>query len=144
MESTRRADALGTPTRMIVLGYYDGETAGVMQFGGDGGPVYRFEMPNEEGQLSRRGWPPREFAFSPMPGDALDRLEEALGRHLNPQRPEWGVNWQFPTPEAEQETDAAVGAILAEAGPAEWLVALPPYWTLADFHPVRVTPRVPA
>ncbi|MBX9622887.1 MAG: hypothetical protein K2X82_03650 [Gemmataceae bacterium] len=79
---THPAGDLGPPARAILLGYYDGNTAGVMQFAD--GRVYRFEMPDEEAQLSRRGWPPREFAFSPISGDALDRLESALGRHLTP------------------------------------------------------------
>lgn len=131
----------GTPTRMILLGYYDGPTEGVMQFG-LGGPAYRFVMPDEEEQLSRRSFP-REYAFHPMPADALDRLEAVLAEHLTPERPAWYVTWQFETPEIERETDERVTAILAEAGPAAWLVTTPA-WSFEDFRPTRVVSLQPA
>jgi hypothetical protein len=131
----------GTPARMILLGYYDGPTEGVIRFGD--GRVFRFVMPDEEGQLSR-GWFPREYAFHPMPADALDRLEAVLAEHLTPKRPAWGVNWQFPTPEIERAVDARVGAILEEAGPAAWSVTVPECWSFEDFRPSRAVALQPA
>lgn len=134
----------GPPTRMILLGWYDGPTDGVIQFGGPGGPVYRFIMPDEETQLCRPWDAPREYTFAPLPQDALDRLEAALARHLTVKRPVWYVNWQFSTPEAERDADARVAAILAEARPAEWVVTAPPDWSFEEFHPVRVDAARPA
>jgi len=125
----------GIPTRMIVLGYYDGPTYGVFQFG-EGGPVYRFEMPDEDTQLSRQSFP-RDYALQALPVDALDRLEAALAAHLIPTRPAWYVNWQFPNEDAECETASKVDAILAEAGPPEFLVTAPS-WSFIDFRPTRI------
>jgi hypothetical protein len=128
---------------MMTLGYYDGTTAGVIQFRGAAGPVYHFVMPDEDEQLCRPFGTPREFAFAPLPADALDRLEVALSPYIPARWPNWGVSWQFPTPEAEAEADARVGAILAETGPVEWRVALPWNWTFENFHPVRMTASQP-
>jgi hypothetical protein len=132
--ATAGTNPLGTPTRMILLGYYDGPTEGVIQFAD--GAVYRFVMPDEDEQLARQ-WFPRDYAFSPLPSDALDRLEVVLAEHLTPQRPSWYVNWQFETPDVEREVDARVATILAEASPAAWRVTLP-LWKFDDFHPIRV------
>ncbi len=127
------ADPFGKPGRMLLLGYYDGPTDGVIQFAT--GAVYRFVMPDEEVQLSRR-WFPREYTLHPLPPDALDRLEAVLAEHLTPQRPAWYVNWQFESPEVERDVDRRVAAILDEAAPAAWLVELPA-WTFEDFRPTR-------
>jgi hypothetical protein len=126
----------GTPTRLILLGYYDGPTDGVIQFGA-GGPVFRLVMPDEEAQLSRQSFP-REYAFHPLPADAIDRLEAILAEHLTPKRPAWYVNWQFESPEIEAEIDSRVSAILNEAGPAAWSVTVPVCWSFEDFQPSRV------
>lgn len=130
----------GAPTRMILLGYYDGPTEGVIQFGN--GSVYRFVMPDEEDQLCRH-WFPRDYEFHPLPPDALDRLEAVLAEHLTPQRPAWYVNWDFATPDIERETDERAAAVLAEAGPAAWLVTVPAYWQFEDFRPARVVALQP-
>lgn len=134
------ATPFGKPARMILLGYYDGPTEGVIQFAD--GRVFRFVMPDEEEQLCR-GWFPREYAFHPLPTDALDRLEAVLAEHLTPDRPVWYVTWQFATPAIEREVDARVGSILAEAGPVEWLVTVPGYWSFADLRVTRVVAPQP-
>src|SRR5262249_1075903 len=122
-------------------GYYDGPVEGVIQFG-NGGPVFRFMMPDKEAQLARQ-WFPRDYTFHPMQADALDRLESVLAEHLTPDRPAWYVNCQFDNPGMEQEMEARVAAILAEASPPAWLVTAPA-WTLADFRPSRVLALQPA
>ena len=128
-------DPLGVPARMILLGYYDGPTEGVIQF--ESRAVYRFVMPDEENQLCRQSFP-REYVFHPLPTNALDRLEAVLAEHLVPQRPAWYVNWEFETPEIECEMADRVGAILAEARPAAWLVTVAETWQFEDFRPIRV------
>lgn len=135
-------DTLGRPTRMILLGYYDGPTAGVIQFGA-GGPVFHFAMPDEDEQLGRQSFP-RDYTFHPLPADALDRLEAVLAEHLTPVRPAWYVNWQFETPEIERDVDERVAAILGDAAPAAWLVTVPSHWTFEDFRPSRVVALHPA
>lgn len=129
-----RTNPFGMPTRVIVFGYYDGPTDGVIQFAS--GDVYRFVMLDEEEQLSRQSFP-RDYMFHLLPPDALDRLEAVLGEQLTPQRPSWYINWQFESPEVEQDIDARVAAILAEAAPATWHVTLPS-WDVKDFHPLHV------
>src|SRR5262245_33875602 len=104
---------LPTPPRMIVLGFYDGPTDGVIQLG-DGGPVFRFTMPDEEAQLTRHT-AAREYHLLPLPSGALDRLAAAIAPHPAPTWPVWIPIWRFPTPEAEQAVNAAVEAILADA-----------------------------
>lgn len=140
---TRPSDLnpFGTPTRMIVLGYYDGPTDGLLQFG-DGGPVFRFVVPDEEIQLSRNATQ-REYAFSAMPPDAFDRLEFILAEHLKPSNPGWYANWQFATPEIEREVESRVAAVLSEAGPVAWIV-IGRIWPLDDFRPTRVVALQPA
>jgi hypothetical protein len=135
---------LGRPTRMILLGYYDGATDGLIQFNGPTGPVYRFVMPDEDEQLSRPFGTPREYTFSPLPADAMDRLEAGLSPFMTPERPVWGVNWQFPTPGDERTADALCEAILSGAGPVEWLVTLPWDWSFEEFRPIRVAAAQPA
>jgi hypothetical protein len=141
MNSNGAPHQFGIPTRMILLGYYDGPTEGVIQFG-EGGPVFHFVMPDEELQLSRQSFP-REYVFHPMPADSLDRLETLLSEHLTPKRPAWYVDWQFDSPEAEAEADGRVAAILGEAGPAAWAVTVPDYWSFEDFRPNRVVALQP-
>jgi hypothetical protein len=130
----------GMPSRMILLGYYDGPTEGVIQF--QSGSVYRFLMPDEERQLSRQSFP-RDYALHPLPADALDRLEAVLAEHLTPLRPARYVNWQFESPDVERDTDRHVATILGEAAPAAWLVTLPA-WTFEDFNPIRIVSLQPA
>jgi hypothetical protein len=125
---------------MILLGYYDGPTEGIIQF--ENGLVFRFVMPDEENQLARQ-WFPREYNFHPMPADALDRLEGVLAEHLTPDHPAWYVRWQFDTPEIEREIDARVASILAETGSPLWSVTVSDYWSFEDFQPTRVVALQP-
>lgn len=129
---TTMTQPLGTPRRMILLGYYDGPTEGVIQF--ENGAVYWFVMPDEEAQLGRQ-WFPRDYTFHSLPSEDFDRLEGSLAEYLDPNG---YVNWKFPTPELERVIEQRVANILAEAGPAAWLVKMPTLWSVENFHPTRV------
>src|SRR6266542_238922 len=105
--------AFGPPTRMIVLGFYDGPTEGVIQFEPDG-PAFRFEMPDEDDQLGRRNRA-REFLFFPLPPGTVDRLAALLAPYQPPAWPVWCPLWQFPTPVIRAEVEAATDALLRTA-----------------------------
>lgn len=130
---------VSTPPRVIVLGFYDGPTDGVIQFG-DHGPVFRFEMPEQDDQLARHAGS-REYHFCPLPPDALDRVTAVISAYVPPTEPVWFPVWRFPTPEIERSVSAAVDAILAEAGPVEWRVTTARYQTFEEFQAERLTVR---
>lgn len=109
---------LGLPTRAVILGWYDGPTAGLIEFGGS---AYLFEMPDEDEQLAG-GDEARRYTLAPLPADALDRFEAGVGKYLRPARPVWLPVWTFPTMDARREADAVADAIQAEAGAVEWVV----------------------
>ncbi len=115
------ANAFGNPTRLIVLGFYDGPTDGVIQFG-DRGRVFRFRLTDEERQLSTPS-PTREYNFYSLPMDALNRIVEAISPNIAPTWPVWFPLWRFPSQEIEDSVSAAVDTVLAEAGALEWRVA---------------------
>jgi hypothetical protein len=106
-------------TRVLILGYQDGATDGVLQLG-DGGPVYRFEMTGE--RHNPDGCDERTFDLRPLPTGALDRLAGVLAPYHAPRWPVWAPIWTFPSDDARSAAEAAVDAILAEAGPAVWAV----------------------
>jgi hypothetical protein len=125
-----------TPPRIIVLGFYDGPTEGVIQFG-DRGPVFQFTMPDEDRQLASQS-DQREYAFQPLPPDALDRLAVTLARYLPPSWPVWIPLWRFPSPEVEQSISETIDAILAAAGPPQWRVKTSSYQTFEEFQAERI------
>ena len=97
--------------RVLVLGYYDGATDGVMEFGE---AVYRFD-PADEGDLVP-DVVVRRYTLRPVPADALDRLAAALALLGPATWPVWCPRWQFPTADDQRAAEAAVDAILAESG----------------------------
>jgi hypothetical protein len=133
---------LAVAPRILVFGYYDGPTDGVIQLG-ESGPVFRFTMPDEEGQLSRGGRV-REFHLAPLPADALDRLAAVLAPHLTPQWPVWVPIWRFPTPDTQRAVEAQTDAILAKAGPVAWRVTTADYWAFQTFQAEPVAAGQPA
>jgi hypothetical protein len=123
-------------TRFLALGGYDGATDGVLQCG-DGGSVYRFELPadvREDVAVTARE---RPFDLRPLPPDALDRLTAILSPHSPPRWPGWYFPWQFPSEDVERDVDARVAAVLAEAGPPVWRATTPDHWNLT---PLTVRP----
>ena len=115
---THSSNLLGKPTRTIVLGYYDGPTDGVIQFG-EQGPVFHFSMPDEEQQLASEA-KTRVFLLQPMPGDSIERITALLEPFVASKWPMWCPKWKFPSPQIESEIDSRMDTILSEAGEAEW------------------------
>src|SRR4051812_42058969 len=96
-------------TRVLILGYYDGATDGVLQLG-DGGPEYRFEMTRERHDPD--GCDERTFDLRPLPAGALDRLADALAPYHAARWPVWAPLWTFPSDGARQAAEGLVAAIL--------------------------------
>ena len=105
-------------SRVLILGFYDGATDGVLQLG-DGGPVYRFDLCDEE--HNPEGCDTRSYILRPLADDALDRLTAILAEYHEPKWPAWLPVWQFPTPQIQADVTARVDAILA-AGEPEWVI----------------------
>jgi hypothetical protein len=104
-------------TRVLVLGYYDGATDGVLQCG-EGGPVYRFDMIDEE--RVEDGMDSRTYQLRPLPSGSLDRLVEALVPYQPPAWPTWVPIWKFPTEKDQRSVEGIFDAVLDAAGPLEW------------------------
>jgi hypothetical protein len=102
--------------RVLILGYSDGATDGVLQLGG--GPVYRFDWSDEVHNPD--GCDTRSYILRPLADDALDQLATILAEYHQPKWPAWLPIWQFPTPEIQADVTARVDAILATAGEPEW------------------------
>ena len=113
---------LSTPPRVIVLGYYDGATNGVIQFPDES--VFRFDWVDEPDPNGDE----RSFNFAPLPPDALDRLTTVIAPYIPPTEPVWFPIWRFPSPEIQRAVEAEVDVILADAGPVNWVV------TTSDYH----------
>ncbi|MFO0799747.1 MAG: hypothetical protein U0804_19930 [Gemmataceae bacterium] len=99
-------------SRVLILGFYDGATDGVVEFGP--GSVYRFDWADDSPE--RCGDPERTFTFRPLPADALDRLTAVITPFHAPGWPVWLPDWSFPTAADRDAVTAAVDAILSEAG----------------------------
>ena len=106
-------------SRVLILGYSDGATDGVLQFG-DGGPVYRFDLEREAHNPG--GCDERTFELRPLPADALDRIAAGLEPYQPSRWPVWAPLWTFPTAEARQAVERLVDDVLAEAGPVTWAI----------------------
>jgi hypothetical protein len=104
------------PPHVLVLGYYDGPTEGVIQFG-DGGPVFQFEMIDDDHVAGTRS-----YTFDPLPADALDRITAVVAPHIEPSWPVWFPVWKFRTHGDRLAVDAAVADVLAAAEESEWRV----------------------
>lgn len=112
---TNGTHAASTVTRVLILGYYDGATNGVLQFGDDG-PVYRFDMTDE--RLTVDGCDERTFELRPLPFDALSQLVAILAPYHQADGPVWSPLWTFPSEEARLAVEQAFDKILDGAGPA--------------------------
>ena len=107
-------------TRVLILGYYDGATDGVLQLG-DGERIYRFAMPPEGDSAEETDG--REFHLRPLPPESWDRLVAIIGEHIAPSWPNWAPIWRFPSPEIQRDVELRVDAILDRAGVVEWQIA---------------------
>src|SRR6266536_3812317 len=98
-------------TKLLVLGYYDGPTDGVVQ-GGEDGSIYRYEMLAWDGETQNL----RIFGLAPLPPDVLGRLVAVYERYEPVRWPVWLPSWH----EGLEEEDEP---LLSQAGPVEWVVA---------------------
>lgn len=130
------ANQLAAQPRVLILGFYDGPTDGVIQFG-DGGPVFAFEMPDLDGQLASHA-AERVYTLAPLPADSVDRLSNLLAPYSEPAWPSWYLSCQFPSWVEERAVDAALGDLLAEADPPEWEITTADYTAFRSFHAQRV------
>ena len=127
-------------SRVLILGYYDGATDGVLQLGDDG-PVYRFDWSDEVHNPD--GSDARSYTLRPLAIDALDRLIAILADYHEPKWPAWLPQWQFPTPEIQADVTARVDAILAQADEPEWEIATSDTVTFASLEAVSVAALLP-
>jgi hypothetical protein len=102
--------------RLLILGYYDGATDGVLE--ADTGDIYRFDLLDEVHNPD--GCDHRSFVLRPLPADSLDRLTEIIGEHIPPAWPHWFPIWRFSSDAIRQDVDTRIDAILAQAGGTEW------------------------
>jgi len=112
---TNGTHALSAVTRVLILGYYDGATNGVLQFGQEG-PVYRFDWIDEARNAD--GYDVRTYELRPLPGDALEQLVAILKPYHQADWPMWCPLWTFPSEEARLAVEQAFDKILDAAGPA--------------------------
>lgn len=104
-------------TRVLILGYYDGATDGVLQLG-DGGRVYRFDLDQDaESNLEQR-----TFVLRPLPNESWEQLVGIIAEHIPPQWPYWVPLWRFPTPQIQHDVECRTDAILDQAGDDAWLI----------------------
>ena len=127
-------NSLGSPSRVIALGYYDGPTEGAIEFAD--GDVYRFSMPDEDNQLASQSTV-RRYELSPLAPDAIDRIATTLAPFCRPAWPFWFPQWNFPSREVEDAISTAVDAVLSETGPVEWHLATSSYDTFENYQAIR-------
>ncbi|MGP0069240.1 MAG: hypothetical protein ACLQGP_37275 [Isosphaeraceae bacterium] len=106
--------------RVIVLGWYDGPTEGLVWCAACN-RVYRFEMLDSVDEV--RGI--RVHSLSPMPAESMDRLVATLSAYMTPSWPMWAPIWKFPSKDARFIVDRAVDGLLAEAKAPEFVVTRP-------------------
>jgi hypothetical protein len=103
--------------RVVVLGWYDGPTDGLVRYG-DCKRIYRFEMldsVDEDGMI-------RVYSLAPLPTDTMDRFVEALSPFMKPNWPIWAPIWKFPTEDDRIRVDRAVDDLIAKVGGPEFVV----------------------
>jgi hypothetical protein len=105
--------------RVIVFGWYDGPTNGVLQLGKDG-PVYRFAL-LDEGQL-QDDTDHRAYGLYALPGEVWSRLVTAIAPYIAPRWPVWVPMWRFPSDEIRQAVERETAQVLASAGPLSWVI----------------------
>jgi hypothetical protein len=109
-------------TKVLAHGWYDGPTDGVLECGTDG-RVYRFTLLDEVRQWPTEAEDVRVFSLAPLPPTALRQLTEAYGRYFKPHWPAWVPVWSFPTAADREALERMTDQVLAQAGPAEWVIA---------------------
>lgn len=124
------------PSRVLILGYYDGATDGVIEFGP--GAVYRFDWADEVHNPD--GCDERTFTLRLLPADALDRLAAAIAPFHAPGWPVWAPAWTFPTAIDRDAVTAAVDTILGEAGDVVGSVVTADTVRFQTYHRIPAAP----
>jgi hypothetical protein len=105
-------------SRILALGFYDGPTAGILQCG-TCGAVYRFDMLDWDDNQEVR-----VFRLAALPPGSLEEAIRVFEKAGPPRWPVWiPMRSAFPSEEAAQEADRAVGRLLDRAETARWVVA---------------------
>ncbi len=120
-------------SRVVILDYYDGALAGVMELGG--GTAFRFDCTAETHNPD--GCDERQYALRPLPAGSFPRLVVALTEHLQPGWPVWAPIWIFPSAEAQAEVERRVDAVLGLATEARWSLTTS---DTVEFRAVTVEP----
>jgi hypothetical protein len=128
-------------SRVLVLGYYDGATDGVIELGP--GKVYRFDLTEEVHLVVGRD--ERTYTLRPLPTDALDRIVAVIAPfHQEPLWPAWAPLWTFPTEADDDRATAEVDAILNEATNPIGRLTTADYWDFRSYRLELTTPLASA
>jgi len=105
-------------SKLVILGYYDGATSGVLQCEMCQ-TAYRFEMLDwDEKQKVRI------YSLAPLPQNSFNDLVEVLKQcGKQPYWPNWVLIWDFASEEVESIADRKVWQILDGANFVEFIVA---------------------
>ena len=123
-------------TRVIMTGFYDGATNGMLQFG-TAGRVFRFDLADDP---TDDGCDRRTFELRLLPDDAINRFVDAVAPYPAPRWPAWVPAWSFPSADIQAEVEGRTDAILAEAGPVEWAITTEDYYSFTRFEAVVPKP----
>jgi len=105
-------------SKLLVLGFYDGPTSGILQCG-TCSAVYKFDMLDWDDIHEVR-----VFRLASLPVDSLDQCVKALAQPKPPRWPVWVPSrWDLSSDEARELADRDVQRILATEKPAELVVA---------------------
>src|SRR5262245_42589442 len=117
--------------RVLILGYYDGATDGVIELG----PVPEvFEFRQSDEVFNPDGVDRRTFDLRPLPADSMARLVAAISPYIEPAWPTWAPVWRFPDESARQAVEAQVGAILSAAERPLWQIETDDTIAFSHFH----------
>jgi hypothetical protein len=99
---------------VIVLGYVDGPTHGILECGTTGA-TYKFDILERDDV--------RFYSLAPLPQDSVADFVRLLGPYQQPRWPVWCPLWSFPSESVRKELEHETDRVLARAGPVEWIVA---------------------
>lgn len=107
------------PGQSVVLDWHDGPREGFIRF--DQPPsCWYFRIYAEASQAD--GLDERLFLLCPAADDAVSRLLHALEPLGPPSSAQWAPIWRFPSDELRRAAEAAIEALVRDAGPPEVVV----------------------
>jgi hypothetical protein len=114
--------------RMVVLGYYDGPTDGIIQCA-NCSEEYRFDLLDADWDAATEV--PRIFSLTPMPPGSLEQL--AAECQSEDRAPDWSrqpchvwPHWDYPSPAEREAADRRIREILGQGTEPAWVAA---WWT---------------